>query len=80
MTLSDILLNKQREVILYRDDIISEEEDPEWHKKHPLGPVQVMLRCKLCDEILFRDLKEFGWLHNDSFWMTKLSIHLEKHV
>lgn len=28
MNLSDLLLNKWKEVILFRDDIISEEEDP----------------------------------------------------
>jgi len=79
MTISELLLNKQKEVLLYRNDIISEEEDPEWRKKHPIGPVYVMLRCKLCGEILFRDLKEFGWLHNNSFWTTKLVPHLIEH-
>ena len=79
MTLPELLLNKQKEVFLYRDDIISEEEDPDWSKKHPLGPVHIMLRCKLCDEILFRDLKEFGWLHNDSFWKSRLTPHLIRH-
>jgi hypothetical protein len=44
-----------------------------------LGPVHVMIKCKLCGVILFRDLKEFGWLSNDSFYTAKLQPHLEQH-
>ena len=79
MTLSELLRQKQSEVILYRSDVFSEEEDPEWYQKHKLGPVHIMIRCKLCRTILFRDLKEFGWLSNDSFYTAKLQPHLEQH-
>ena len=79
MTLSELLREKQSKVFLWRDDVFDEVEDPEWYQKHKLGPVHVMIRCKLCDTILFRDLKEFGWLENDSFYTAKLHPHLEQH-
>ncbi len=79
MTLKDLLLQKQSEVVLYRDDIFAEEDDPNWHKNHRLGPVHVQIRCRLCDKILFTDLKEYGWLENDSFYKTKLVPHLAEH-
>jgi hypothetical protein len=78
-TLAELLRWKQLNVVIYRDDVFAEEEDPEWSQKHKLGPVHIMIRCKLCDTILFRDLKEFGWLHNDSFYESKLVPHLEQH-
>jgi hypothetical protein len=79
MTLSDLLREKQNRVVIYRDDVFDEVEDPEWYQKHKLGPVHVMIKCKLCGVILFRDLKEFGWLSNDSFYTAKLQPHLEQH-
>ena len=78
-TLAELLRWKQLGVYLTRDDVFEEVEDPEWYQKHKLGPVHVMIRCKLCDTILFRDLKEFGWLSNDSFYTAKLQPHLEQH-
>ena len=79
MTLSELLRQKQNEVIIYRSDIFEEIDDPEWYQKHKLGPVHIMIRCKLCGIILFRDLKEYGWLSNDSFYTAKLQPHLEQH-
>lgn len=79
MTLSDLLREKQNRVVIYRDDVFDEVEDPEWYQKHKLGPVHVMIKYKLCGVILFRDLKTFGWLSNDSFYAAKLHPHLEQH-
>ncbi len=79
-TTIDILKEKQNQVFLDRTDLIEELEDPSWRKKHPIGPIHVQLKCKLCSIILFEDLKEFGWLHNDSFWLEKIVPHFkEKH-
>ena len=60
MNINDVLSNKQRAVCLERRDFFEEEEDPTWRSKHPLGPVHVKLRCKLCDAIVAEDKKEFG--------------------
>ena len=78
-TLAELLRWKQLGVYITRDDVFVQEEDPEWFHKHKLGPVHSMIRCKLCDAILFRDLKEFGWLGNESFYTAKLHPHLEQH-
>jgi hypothetical protein len=80
MTLDELLLKKREDVVLYRRDVFDKIEDPDWYQKHKLGPVHVMIRCKLCGEILFRDLKEFGWLNNDSFWKSRIGPHIAKHV
>jgi len=69
-----------KEVIIYRDEIFHEEDDPDWRKNHKLGPVHIQIRCILCGKILFRDLKEYGWLHNDSFYTAKLQPHLSEHI
>jgi hypothetical protein len=79
MRLHELLELKRAEVFLWRQDVFDEVEDPEWYQKHKLGPVHIMIRCKLCRTILFRDLKEFGWLSNDSFYTAKLQPHLEQH-
>jgi hypothetical protein len=79
MTLEELLQRKREDVFLYRSDVFAEEEDPEWFQKHKLGPVHIMIRCKLCRTILFRDLKGFGWLSNDSFYTSRLQPHLEQH-
>ena len=79
LTLEELLQLKREDVFLYRDDVFGEEEDPEWYQKHKLGPVHVMIRCKLCGVILFRDLKEFGWLSDDSFYKAKLFPHQMTH-
>lgn len=79
MTLEELRQAKREKVFLYRDDVFDEVEDPDWYKKHKLGPVHVMIKCKLCGDILFRDLKEFGWLENDSFYNSKLFPHQMTH-
>ncbi len=79
-TLADLLQEKRSLISLTRDDIFSEEEDPSWMKKHPSGPVHVQIRCKLCDQILAEDLKEYGWLSNHSFYLKHLKPHLALHL
>ena len=78
-TISDLMQAKLALITLYRSDVVSEEDDPDWKKNHPLGPIHVQIRCLCCNEILERDLREYGWLHNDSFWLTKITPHIKKH-
>lgn len=79
--IEQLLEQKRSEVVLYRSDLFQESDDPEWSKKHPVGPVHIQINCKICGEVLCRDLKNYGWLENDSFWKTNLVPHLiEKHT
>lgn len=82
--MSDIekLLEEKRKLVhIYREDIVLEEEDPAWRKNHPIGPIHVQLKCKICGEVLANDLKEFGWLDNSSYWHTNIQPHFtSKHI
>lgn len=78
-TLSNVLNQKRQDVFLERSDIFLEEDDPSWRQKHPLGPVHVQIKCKLCNKILAQDLREFGWLSNESFYIKHLQPHLAEH-
>lgn len=80
MTLNEFRRQKEKKVVVYRDDLFHEEDDPDWMKNHKLGPVHIQIRCTLCNKILFRDLKEYGWLENDSFYEKKLVPHLLEHI
>ena len=53
-------LTSNEPCVLNVEIFFEEEEDPTWRSKHPLGPVHVKLRCKLCDAIVAEDKKEFG--------------------
>lgn len=79
-TLVDLLFKKRASIELTRDDVFSEEDDPSWRQKHPLGPVHVQIKCKLCNQIVAEDLKEYGWLSNESFYTKHLQPHLTLHL
>ena len=80
MTLFEIINNKRNEVVISRDDFITEEDDPGWMTRHPLGPVHTRLVCKCCGEVMKSDLKEYGHLESDSYWQSVLLPHLMKHT
>jgi hypothetical protein len=75
-TLDSILEEKKAKVFLTRNDILKEVESLDWRQKHPTGPVRVDIICKLCGAKLATDLREFGWLENDSFFARQLVPHL----
>jgi hypothetical protein len=77
-TIAELLEEKRRRVLLVRDDLVMEMDDPDWRKNHPLGPVHVQVVCRLCGEVLARDLREYGWLENDSFWGKNIAPHFER--
>ena len=70
------LLVKRHGVRLHREDFVLEAETDNWRKLHPTGPVHVKLTCRNCGEMLADDLREFGWLGNDSFWQERMVPHL----
>ncbi len=74
-----IIKKKQLATKVSISDFFEEEDDPDWRKHHPLGPVHVQIRCKICDLVVERDLKEFGWFHNQQFVRSNLLPHLITH-
>lgn len=81
MTVYDLIKRKKEEVRVYRDDFFAEEDDPDWRKNHKLGPVHIQIRCRLCEAIIAKDLKQYGWLENDEYYKKYLVEHLvQKHT
>src|SRR5512137_3028715 len=71
---------KQVGVRIYRDDIFEEMDSPGWHERHRLGPVHIDIRCRLCKKIIKTDLKEYGWVEDDSYYDKHLKPHYEEHL
>ena len=78
MTVNDLLSLKKAQVWLHLNDIFCEQETNDWRTKHPTGPVHVQISCRLCGKVLADDLKDFGWLYNNSFVEKNLMIHLRE--
>lgn len=79
MDLNTLYLHKISSVKLTIEDIFLEEDDPNWKTNHPLGPLHIQIRCRLCNKIIQSDLKEYGWFENRGFVKANLIPHLKEH-
>lgn len=56
----DVFTNKlkQNKSRCHISDFFLTEDDPNWKKIHPLGPVHFQHRCLICNEIVQRNHEE----------------------